>query len=77
MAEIIKFPYKHSNEIVLENIHEMIDEFPTDDKITGFMIIVTTENKNILTCYDNQESVKTLGALEILKNNIIENMNFD
>lgn len=74
MAEIIKFPYKHSNEIVLENIHEMIDEFPTDDKITGFMIIVTTENNNILTCYDNQESSKTIGALEILKHNIIENM---
>lgn len=77
MADIIKFPYRHANEIVLDNIHEMIDELPTNDKITGFMIIVTTENNNILTCYDNQESVKSIGALEILKNNIIENMNFD
>lgn len=77
MAEIIKFPYKHSNEIVLENIHEMIDELPTDDKITGFMIIVTTENNNILTCYDNKESSKSIGALEILKNSIIKDMDFD
>lgn len=74
MVEIIKFPYVHTNNINLESIHEMIDEFPTDDPITGFMIIVTTENKNILTCYDNKESVKSLGALEILKHNILQNM---
>ncbi len=74
MADIIKFPYVHTDNIGLENIHEMIDEFPTDDPITGFMIIVTTESKNILTCYDNKESVKTLGALEVLKHNILNNM---
>lgn len=74
MADIIKFPYVHSDNITLNNIHEMIDDFPTDDPITGFMIIVTTESKNILTCYDNQESVKSLGALEVLKHNILNNM---
>ena len=75
MAEIIKFPYTHVDNITLENIHEMIDDIPTDDEITGFMIIVTTKNKNILTCWDSQKSVESLGALEILKNNIINNMN--
>lgn len=74
MDNIIKFPYTHANKITLETIHEMVDDFPSDDEITGCMIIVTTENKNILTCYDNKESVKTLGALEVLKHNILNNM---
>lgn len=74
MTEIIKFPYTHANKITLETIHEMVDDFPSDDDINGCMIIVTTENKNILTCYDNKESVKSLGALEVLKHNILNNM---
>ena len=74
MAEIIKFPYTHVDNLTLDNIHEMIDDIPTDDEITGFMIVVTTKSNQILTCYDNQESVKSLGALEILKANIINNM---
>lgn len=74
MGEIIKFPYTHVDKMTLETIHEMVDDFPTDDEITGCMIIVTTKNKNILTCYDTQESVKSLGALEVLKHNILNNM---
>lgn len=74
MTDIIKFPYTHVDKMTLETIHEMVDDFPSDDEITGCMIIVTTKNKNILTCYDNQESVKSLGALEVLKHNILKNM---
>lgn len=74
MAKIIKFPYTHVDKMTLETIHEMIDDFPSDDEITGVMIIVTTKNQQILTCYDNQEVVKSLGALEVLKSNMINNM---
>lgn len=74
MNNIIKFPYTHVDKMTLETIHEMVDDFPSDDEITGCMIIVTTKNKNILTCYDTKESVKAIGALEVLKNNIMKNM---
>ena len=74
MNNIIKFPYTHASNINLNTIHEMVDDFPSDDEITGCMIIVTTKNKNILTCYDTQESVKAIGALEVLKHNILKNM---
>lgn len=74
MADIIKFPYTHVDEMTLDTIHEMVDDFPSNDEINGCMIIVTTKNGNILTCYDNQESVKSLGALEVLKHNILKNM---
>lgn len=74
MADVIKFPYTHVDYMTLGTIHEMVDNFPSDDEITGCMIIVTTKNGNILTCYDNQESVKSIGALEVLKHNILKNM---
>ena len=74
MADVIKFPYTHVDKMTLGTIHEMVDDFPSDDEITGCMIIVTTKNGNILTCYDNQESVKSIGALEVLKHNILKNM---
>lgn len=74
MAKIIKFPYTHVDKMTLETIHEMVDDFPTDDEITACMIIVTTKNKNVLTCYDTQKCVESLGALEVLKHNILNNM---
>lgn len=74
MADIIKFPYTHASNMTLDTIHEMVDDFPSEDEIEACMIVVITKSKNILTCYDAQESVKCLGALEVLKNNIINNM---
>lgn len=75
MADIIKFPYVHSDNIALNNIHEMIDDFPSSEKITDFMIVVTTESGQIYTGYDGKQSLKCVGVLEVLKNNILHNMN--
>lgn len=74
MDNIIKFPYKHVDHVTLENIHEMIDDFPGNEKITDFMIVVTTESGQIYTGYDGKQSLKCVGVLEVLKNNILHRM---
>lgn len=76
MVDIIKFPYTHVNDITIENIHEMVDCLPAvNEKIADFMLIVTTESGQIYTGYDGNKALKCVGALEVLKNNILHKMN--
>lgn len=78
MADIIKFPYAHANDITIENIHEMVDCLPTiNEQINTFMLIVTTESGQIYTGYDGKQALKCVGALEVLKNNILHGMDMD
>lgn len=74
MSEVIKFPYQHSEELNHAKMHEMIDEVDYPSKFTGFFIAITCEDGVILTCFDQTKALENIGALEILKRDIIQNM---
>lgn len=45
-------------------------------EVESFSIVINIKNK-IMTCYDGESAIKTIGMLEVLKQNIIEKMNED
>lgn len=73
MSEIIKFPPREG-EITHESFHELIDELNYPCEFTGVMIVVTCKDKTILSCFDSLKGLECVGALEVLKGDIIQNM---
>jgi hypothetical protein len=74
--EIIKFPYVHKDKITIHSIKECLEDFNDNMEVESFSIVINIKNK-IMTCYDGKSAIKTIGMLEVLKQNIIEKMNED
>lgn len=68
-AVLIKFPYD-KDEITAQDIIDKLNGFGIDEEITGFALLVTTENF-VYTTSQQKNFAALLGNLEIMKADIL------